>query len=613
MNTFNLLVFVMISFCLSIVSATTSKCEVDSCDLGYCCNDGECVKFDIDEPLCKVSNGCDVLKGDCLTDDNLKHLQSKGLFLIEKEDISYEEDEDDEEGVPIYSTNKSKYELSEEDDCESENEQSEEDDIKFENKQTDEDDCESENDQEDEDKQIDENENEQIDEDEDEDIQIDEDEDKQINEDEDIQIDENEDKQIDEDDDEDDCESENDDSEFENDDNQYENEQSNEDDGEFEDEESIEIENEDEDEQLAENEQSTEIDNEEETENEQPTEIEDEQDDRLKVSEDGRCGKDFGICKQGYCCSEFGWCGNTEKYCKKGCQFGFGICEDEDEDEEVSMEISDDETDDQVTVTDVSQDGRCGKEFGSCKEGYCCSKWGWCGKTELHCSVKSGCQSEFGLCAKKDGFVEEQKMDGRCGVGIGSCPEGYCCSKWGWCGKSDSHCSIEEGCQSEFGACKPIKNTHVDPDGRCGKGIGSCAKGYCCNKWGWCGKSDNHCNVEAGCQSEFSDACKGIINIGINQRCGEGYGQCPKGQCCSKYGWCGKGKSYCSNGCQSEFGICQQESQNNSYGDSSIWRCGENFGSCSKGYCCSKWGWCGKSKSYCDKNLGCQSEFGHCW
>jgi len=586
----------MISFCLSRINASTTLCEVDSCDAGYCCNGGVCVKFGIKESLCEVSNGCDILKGDCLTDDNIRHLQSKGIFFIDNEYITYEEEDDDDD--PIYNINKSKYGQSDEDDCESENELSEEDNFESENEPSEEDDSASEND---------------------------------------------------------DCESENDDCESENDDSASENDDSaseNDDDREFEDEQPIETGNEFEEEQLTENEQPTEIEqsaeieieqptemeNEPPTEMEieqptemeieqptemeieQPTEIEEEYDDRLKVSEDGRCGKDFGICKQGYCCSEFGWCGNTEKYCKKGCQFGFGICEEDEEEEEeedVDVVISDDETNDPIpvttTVTDISQDGRCGEEFGSCREGYCCSKWGWCGKTELHCSVSNGCQSEFGVCAKTDGFEIEQKKDGRCGVGIGSCAEGYCCSKWGWCGQSESHCTMEEGCQSEFGACKPAKNTNVDPDGRCGKGIGSCAEGYCCSKWGWCGKSDNHCNIEAGCQSEFGDVCKGMINIGVKHRCGEGYGECPKGQCCSKYGWCGKGKSYCSEGCQSEFGLCHQERQNHSYSDSSIWRCGKNFGSCGKGYCCSKWGWCGKSKGYCDKNLGCQSEFGHCW
>jgi len=39
---------------------------------------------------------------------------------------------------------------------------------------------------------------------------------------------------------------------------------------------------------------------------------------------------------------------------------------------------------------------RCGKGFGKCPEGQCCSKHGYCGKLEVYCGA--GCQSEFGMC-----------------------------------------------------------------------------------------------------------------------------------------------------------------------------------------------------------------------
>eukprot|EP00833_Pecoramyces_ruminatium_P014001 jgi/Orpsp1_1/1188033/evm.model.d7180000061987.1 len=39
---------------------------------------------------------------------------------------------------------------------------------------------------------------------------------------------------------------------------------------------------------------------------------------------------------------------------------------------------------------------RCGKGFGKCPEGQCCSKHGYCGKLEVYCG--GGCQSEFGKC-----------------------------------------------------------------------------------------------------------------------------------------------------------------------------------------------------------------------
>ena len=35
-----------------------------------------------------------------------------------------------------------------------------------------------------------------------------------------------------------------------------------------------------------------------------------------------QCGRQAGgaLCPGGQCCSQFGWCGNTDDYCKNGCQ-----------------------------------------------------------------------------------------------------------------------------------------------------------------------------------------------------------------------------------------------------------------------------------------------------
>jgi len=184
----------------------------------------------------------------------------------------------------------------------------------------------------------------------------------------------------------------------------------------------------------------------------------------------GRCGKDYGgaVCKSGYCCSKYGYCGTTEDHCEltKGCQSEFGDCS-------------------------TKKSGQCGKGIGSCPSGYCCSKYGWCGKSSDHCLASKGCQSSFGECKN-----DNESVKGKCGNGIGKCPSGYCCSKYGWCGKTLDHCSVTKGCQSSFGECKK-----ESVNGKCGKGNGICPSGYCCSKYGWCGKSKDYCGT--GCQSEF--------------------------------------------------------------------------------------------------------------
>ncbi|ORX88191.1 L domain-like protein [Anaeromyces robustus] len=219
--------------------------------------------------------------------------------------------------------------------------------------------------------------------------------------------------------------------------------------------------------------------------------------------------------------------------------------------------------------------GKCGKDFGSCPSNGCCSKDGYCGKTDDYCAITKGCQSEFGHCNK------DYNINGKCGKDVGSCPFDQCCSKYGYCGKTDEYCAITKGCQSEFGHC----NKDYDDNGKCGKEIGQCPPDKCCSRYGYCGTSNDYCSISKGCQSEFGK-CK-----------------CPSGQCCSKYGYCGTLDAYCliSKGCQLDYGQCKNDTQG---------KCGKNIGQCPSGQCCSKYGYCGKSKDYCGK--GCQNEFGKC-
>ncbi|OUM65771.1 carbohydrate-binding module family 18 protein, partial [Piromyces sp. E2] len=168
----------------------------------------------------------------------------------------------------------------------------------------------------------------------------------------------------------------------------------------------------------------------------------------------------------------------------------------------------------------VSSNGRCGTNDGGCPSGECCSKYGWCGRSEQHCNVSEGCQSEFGKCNQDVQY--RVSSNGRCGTSDGGCPFGECCSKYGWCGRSEQHCNVSEGCQSEFGDCKEKslvnneKKTIISPEksnssnhGKCGKDYGKCSDGQCCSQYGWCGKSEEYCSIDQGCQSKFGKCHKG--------------------------------------------------------------------------------------------------------
>ncbi|ORX56577.1 hypothetical protein BCR36DRAFT_320070 [Piromyces finnis] len=123
---------------------------------------------------------------------------------------------------------------------------------------------------------------------------------------------------------------------------------------------------------------------------------------------------------------------------------------------------------------------------------------------------------------------------------------------------------------------------------KCGEGYGNCPTGQCCSAKGYCGKTTSYCSSAKGCQPEFG-TCK----------CSGDNGICNSNHCCSAKGYCGATAAYCSasNNCQSEFGKC---------------KCGPGYGKCPSGQCCGKDGFCGKTEEYCSTSNGCQSEYGDC-
>lgn len=85
-------------------------------------------------------------------------------------------------------------------------------------------------------------------------------------------------------------------------------------------------------------------------------------------------------------------------------------------------------------------------------------------------------------------------------------PNQKCCSKNGLCGGTPAHCEAANGCQPAFGMC--VANTAtVSLDGRCGPDAKSgCYKsvfGDCCSKNGYCGGTRDYCSHDLGCQNEF--------------------------------------------------------------------------------------------------------------
>ena len=140
---------------------------------------------------------------------------------------------------------------------------------------------------------------------------------------------------------------------------------------------------------------------------------------------------------------------------------------------------------------------------GICKDGRCCSIWGWCGNGDDWCDNRAPIT---GTCGGGD-------------VGDGLCADGRCCSKWGWCGSGSDWCD------------NPPSTIKYCGNGKVGNGL--CVGGECCSKWGWCGDGDAWCD-----------------NPPSIDYCGNGHvgaGVCNNGLCCSMWGWCGGGDAWCLN------------------------------------------------------------------
>jgi Predicted xylanase/chitin deacetylase len=128
------------------------------------------------------------------------------------------------------------------------------------------------------------------------------------------------------------------------------------------------------------------------------------------ISTNGRCGGSNGSCPSGQCCSKYGYCGTSSQYCGTGCQSAFGQCgssststvtktttkKSTKSTKTTKTTKTTTKTTKKSTSTKVSSSDRCGKNYGSCASGKCCSKYGYCGTSSEYCG--SGCQSEFGKC-----------------------------------------------------------------------------------------------------------------------------------------------------------------------------------------------------------------------
>ena len=176
----------------------------------------------------------------------------------------------------------------------------------------------------------------------------------------------------------------------------------------------------------------------------------------------GRCGPGFPLAdgspttcdpdSADFCCSPGGWCGHSWEHCS--CDGCVNYRPD-----------SEDDIPPPVTVKPyVRPDNRCGPEFpldgkpGRCDPeayGHCCSEYGYCGNEFAHCNCDKCVNFCPGCPSKPFNITDRVRSDNKCGPRWELLDDGkpsecnpkndfYCCSKAGYCDKTEEACNCPE-------------------------------------------------------------------------------------------------------------------------------------------------------------------------
>jgi len=216
---------------------------------------------------------------------------------------------------------------------------------------------------------------------------------------------------------------------------------------------------------------------------------------------------------------------------------------------------------------------RCGKNFGSCPSGLCCSQYGYCGKTSDYCGT--GCQSKFGSCsvAKKKAANKQKKTTKAANKKKATTTKKKAVTTAKAANKKKATTTKKKAVTTTKAANKKKATTTK-------KKVVTTTKAA--NKKKTTTTKVNKAKVTTTKPKVTTTKAKAVATttvskkkvttttvskknnittttkkpkISTNGRCGIDFGSCPNG-CCSEYGYCGTSAAHCGNGCQSKFGYC---------------------------------------------------------
>ncbi|KAJ1980487.1 hypothetical protein H4R35_001107 [Dimargaris xerosporica] len=160
----------------------------------------------------------------------------------------------------------------------------------------------------------------------------------------------------------------------------------------------------------------------------------------------GQCSKTKPCPDASDCCSQFGYCGKTSEYCGAGCQNG--PCEGGPTNTNTVSPTS------EPTLPNGQCDAthKCANNMCCSQHGYCGTTSEYCGAGCQNGPCEGGptnttateteTETETSSTTKPSGTP---LPEGECNEDT-PCPNGACCSKFNYCGLSDLHCGA--GCQN---------------------------------------------------------------------------------------------------------------------------------------------------------------------
>ncbi|CAI9634080.1 carbohydrate esterase family 4 protein [Alternaria burnsii] len=160
------------------------------------------------------------------------------------------------------------------------------------------------------------------------------------------------------------------------------------------------------------------------------------------------------------CCSQYGYCGNTDIYCGTGCQAGFGKCGAQDV-SSASSSVAASSTPAPSSSADVSKDTVSSSTVLS-------SSATASSDASTTIDASSSASQVSSAPSATPTTSGERSRDGSCGGVKGYTCVGFstlegvkseCCSAWGYCGSSEDHCGA--GCNPIYGNCPSVSSSSV--------------------------------------------------------------------------------------------------------------------------------------------------------